>query len=108
MNYSWKVLEGLQEVVKDAGSIRGFGRYIFMKLFKLLTVLFVMVDEEGLHEFREDCQRMAEQLWQLDSEECLFCGNEVFRYFQELIPYAGRHPPLERLMREYKQKYPAV
>jgi len=51
---------------------------------------------------------MAVQLWQLDNEECLLCGNEVFRHFQELIPYAVQLPQLARLMREYKEKYPAL
>jgi len=42
MNYSWKVLEVLQVVVRETGSIRGFVRYIFIHLLKLLTLLFVM------------------------------------------------------------------
>jgi|JI9StandDraft_2_1071091.scaffolds.fasta_scaffold622545_1 hypothetical protein len=52
MNYSWKVIEVLEDIIREAGSVRGFGRYIFLKLLKLLTLLYVMVDEEGIREFR--------------------------------------------------------
>lgn len=91
MNYGWKVLEMLQEAIREGGAIRGFGRYVFLKLLKLLGLLFVMADE-GLHEFREDCQRITLQLWQLDRGECLLCGTEVLRYFQELLPYVEKIP----------------
>jgi hypothetical protein len=40
------------ELGRETQTIRGFGRYLFLKLLKLLTILYVLVEEEGLNEFR--------------------------------------------------------
>lgn len=52
LNYTWKVIEMFMELGRETQTIRGFGRYLFLKLLKLLTILYVLVEEEGLNEFR--------------------------------------------------------
>ncbi len=67
MNYMWKVLGFFQELCRKSGSIKKIGRYLFVKLTKLLAVLYVMSEMEEVTEFREDCSQTLVELWRMDA-----------------------------------------
>ena len=76
------------------------GRLIFIKMLRVLTPL-VSINDQEIIEFKDKCKRLLVHLWGLNDEECLDCGKEAFRYFQELISI----PEMKDLFNEYRVRY---